>query len=536
MSVLEHMLTVDNLTVDFHTRDGIVHAVRDVGFSLDRGETLAILGESGSGKSVSASAIMGLIDTPPGRIVSGTVRFQGTDLLQAGREHRRHVNGRQIAMIFQDPLSALNPVYSVGWQLAEAFRIHGVKVDDTRVEAIRLLERVGIPDAEQRVDYYPHQFSGGQRQRVMIAMAIALKPDLIIADEPTTALDVTIQAQILRLLKDLQRENGMGMLIITHDLAVVAEVADRVIVMQNGEIVETGGLEAVFRSPAHPYTRRLLSAIPGRNGSAVAEAKPVETETLLEVRSASKVYGQFQALQDVSLVLRAGQTLGIVGESGSGKSTLARLILGLENPTAGTVHYRGRETASLSRDETFALRRKIQVVFQDPTASLNPYMSVADIISEPWAIHKGSLPRTDWPDRIADLLVKVGLKPEHARRYPHQFSGGQRQRIAIARALALEPEIMLCDEAVSALDVSIQAQVIDLLKQLRADLGLSFMFIAHDLPVVRDFCDEVIVMRKGRIVEKGSTVKLFEAPEQPYTRELLKASPLLDNLLAPASQ
>jgi len=533
MNAAAHMLCVKGLSVDFHTRDGVVHAVRDVGFTLDRGETLAILGESGSGKSVSASAIMGLLDIPPGRIVSGTILFDGKDLLTAGLAHQRQVNGRRIAMIFQDPLSALNPVYTVGWQLAEMFRIHGIQVDNPRAEAIRLLTRVGIPDAEARVDFYPHQFSGGQRQRVMIAMAIALKPDLIIADEPTTALDVTIQAQILRLLKDLQQENGMGLLLITHDLAVVAEVADRVIVMQNGEIVEAGPLERVFRSPAHPYTCRLLNSIPGRHGFATPLAR--HAEPLLEVRNVDKTYGQFQALQNVSLTLRAGQTLGIVGESGSGKSTLAKTILGLEAPTAGKIFYRDRETSSLSKEETFALRRNIQVVFQDPTASLNPYMSVAEIISEPWAIHKGSLPRREWPERIDDLLVKVGLKPEYARRYPHQFSGGQRQRIAIARALALEPEIMLCDEAVSALDVSIQAQVIDLLKALRADLGLSFIFIAHDLPVVRDFCDEVIVMQKGRIVERGSTEKLFEAPEQPYTRELLKASPLLESLLAPAT-
>jgi peptide/nickel transport system ATP-binding protein len=527
-----HLLTVENLSVDFYTRDGVVHAVRDVGFTLDRSETLAILGESGSGKSVSASAIMGLIDMPPGRIVSGRAVFDGQDLLTAGLALQQQVNGRRIAMIFQDPLAALNPVYTVGWQLAEMFRIHSVDVGNRRAEAIRLLDRVGIPDAAQRVDFYPHQFSGGQRQRVMIAMAIALKPDIIIADEPTTALDVTIQAQILRLLKDLQKENGMGLLLITHDLAVVAEVADRVVVMQNGEIVETGPLRTVFRYPAHPYTRRLLNTIPGRHGYTARDVS-MQAEPLLEVRGVDKVYGQFQALKDVSLTLREGQTLGIVGESGSGKSTLAKAILGLEEPTTGKIFYRNREISSLPKDETFALRRKIQVVFQDPTASLNPYMSVSEIISEPWAIHKGSLAKAEWGGRIEDLLVKVGLKPEHARRHPHQFSGGQRQRIAIARALALEPEILLCDEAVSALDVSIQAQVIDLLKKLREDLGLSFIFIAHDLPVIRDFCDEVIVMHKGRIVEQGSTARLFEAPKEAYTQELLKASPLLDSLLEP---
>jgi len=527
----QQLLSVEGLSVEFHTRDGVVSAVRDVSFSLERGETLAILGESGSGKSVSASAIMGLIDIPPGRITAGRATFDGIELLGATLATQQSINGRRIAMIFQDPLSALNPVYTVGWQIAETFRIHGVKVGDTRTEAIRLLNRVGIPDAENRVDYYPHQFSGGQRQRIMIAMAIALKPDLIIADEPTTALDVTIQAQILRLLKDLQQEGGMGLLLITHDLSVVAEVADRVVVMQSGEIVETGTVRDVFGRPQHPYTQRLLNSIPGRRGFT---ERPAESrEILLEVRDLVKDFGGFRALQGIDMALRKGQTLGIVGESGSGKSTLARTIMGIEQPTSGQVLYRGREMSSLSKAETFAMRSKIQVVFQDPTASLNPYMTIAQIISEPWAIHKGSVATAEWPDRIADLLTKVGLKPEFARRYPHQFSGGQRQRIAIARALALSPEIILCDEAVSALDVSIQAQVIDLLKKLREEMGLSYIFIAHDLPVVRDFCDEVIVMQKGRIVEQGRTAQLFDAPREAYTQELMKASPLLDSLLQP---
>jgi peptide/nickel transport system ATP-binding protein len=361
----------------------------------------------------------------------------------------------------------------------------------------------------------------------MIAMAIALEPDLLIADEPTTALDVTIQAQILKLLRELQKDTGMGMLLITHDLGVVAEVGDKVVVMQDGHVVETGSVGVVFSTPQHPYTRRLLNSIPGRYGF---PRKPEHQggEILIEVKNLVKDYGKFRALHGVSLTLTKGQTLGIVGESGSGKSTLARTVLALEDATSGEVMYRGKAVSQLSKAEMFGFRRRVQVVFQDPTASLNPFMNVAQLISEPWTIHRDILPKAQWPIRIRELLEQVGLKAEHALRFPHQFSGGQRQRIAIARALALNPEVIICDEAVSALDVSIQAQIIELLKQLRDTFGFSYLFIAHDLAVVRDFCDSLIVMRDGRIVEAGNTEQVFEHPERTYTKELLASSLMAD--------
>ena len=529
MSGARSLLSVSGLSVEFYTRDRIVKAVQDVSFEVAPGETLAILGESGSGKSVSAAAIMNLIDSPPGRITAGSIEFDGIDLLTASPGASRRINGHRIAMIFQDPLAALNPVFSVGWQIMELYEAHGVRVDNPRQAAIDLLRRVGIPDPERRVDDYPHQFSGGQRQRVMIAIAVALGPELLIADEPTTALDVTIQAQILRLLKDLQRDSGMSVLLITHDLAVVAEFADRVVVMQGGRIVEAGTVRDVLARPAHPYTKRLLDAIPGRYG--FREHLQVSGEPLIEVRGLVKKFGPFTALKGVDLTFVKGQTLGIVGESGSGKSTLARIILGLETWDQGEVLIEGKPLSKMDRADLFALRRKLQVVFQDPSASLNPMMTVEQIISEPWRIHRGVLPRSQWPARVRRLLEQVGLDPEFASRHPHQFSGGQRQRIAIARALALDPEVIVCDEAVSALDVSIQAQVIELLRGLRQSLGLSYIFIAHDLPVVRDFCDELIVMKDGAIVERGPTEQMFRAPRAAYTQELLAASPLLESFL-----
>ena len=531
-----HLLEVRDLAVQFHTSHGKIAAVRGISFHLDRGETLAILGESGSGKSVSASAIMNLIDSPPGFITSGRILYRGRDLLRLDPEARREINGRKIATIFQDPFAHLNPVYSVGWQVAETLRAHGVGNDDARERTIELLDRVGIPEPRRRMDDYPHQFSGGQRQRVMIAMALGLRPDILIADEPTTALDVTVQAQILELLEELQAETEMGLLLITHDLGVVAEVADRVAVMQEGEIVETGPVRAVFHHPTHAYTQKLMAAVPGRGGWKVRADESKEA-SLLRVEGLSKHYritkGMFRqstgdvvkALERVSFDVGVGETLGIVGESGSGKSTLARTLLGLEDATAGRALFKGKDLLNPDPGQRLELRRLIQVVFQDPTASLNPRMTVGDIVSEPWQIHRGIVPRSQWRERTADLLRRVGLHPEHARRYPHQFSGGQRQRVAIARALALRPELVICDEAVSALDVSIQAQVIELLKELRRELGLAYIFIAHDLSVVRDFADRILVMHRGEVVEQGSTTEIFERPEHPYTRQLLAASP-----------
>lgn len=517
-----HLLEVRDLSVEFHTLHGQVKAVQSVSFHLDPGETLVILGESGSGKSVSASAVMNLIDMPPGEITSGEVLYRGKSLLDMTGEERRAINGARIAMIFQDPLAHLNPVYSVGWQIIEMMTTHGMPSDQAKQRAIELLLRVGIPDPESRMRAYPHQFSGGQRQRLMIAMALALKPDILIADEPTTALDVTVQAQILALLKELQAETGMGLLLITHDLGVVAEVADNVVVMNAGEIVESGPAGEVYANPQHPYTKRLIASAPGRGE--MAEPVTAPGEPLLRLEGLSKSFGKFEALKDASLTVMPGEIVAIVGESGSGKSTLAKTLLRLEEPTSGEAFYKGRDLFKMSQKELFGMRRDIQMVFQDPTQSLNPRMSVYDLISEAWVIHPEILPKPKWRERVAELLGLVGLSPDHARRYPHQFSGGQRQRIAIARVLALEPKLVVCDEAVSALDVSIQAQVIDLLDGLRRDFGLSYIFIAHDLPVVRDFADRVVVMQGGRIVEEGTVRQIFEAPRNDYTRALLAAS------------
>jgi peptide/nickel transport system ATP-binding protein len=535
----QHLLEVQNLSVDFHTRNGNVHAVRNVSWHIDAGETLAIIGESGSGKSVSTSAIMGLIDMPPGVIKSGKIWYEGDDLLTISEARRRTVNGRKIGMVFQDTLAALNPVYTIGWQVAETFRSHGLHGVAADRKALELLERVGLRNAPQRFSDYPHQFSGGQRQRIMIAMAIALKPNLLIADEPTTALDVTVQARILALLKDLQKETGMGLLLITHDLGVVSGVADRIAVMNGGEIVETGTVQKILEAPAHPYTRKLLNAVPGRHGFAAAVMHKKDEEKLLVVRDLAKHYlappRLFQrgtpeverALDGVSFELYRGETLGVVGESGSGKSTLARTLLGLETTTSGQVMFRGRYITDVPKAQFFKIRRHIQMVFQDPSASLNPRMTIEQIIAEPWSIHTDVLPRGQWRSRVGELLEQVGLKASDAARNPHQFSGGQRQRIAIARALAMKPELIICDEAVSSLDVSIQAQVIALLKQLKIDYGLSYIFIAHNLPVVGDFADRLLVMYRGKIVEQGRTRDIFTNPQHQYTKDLLASDPVL---------
>ncbi|WP_172292025.1 ABC transporter ATP-binding protein [Pseudoruegeria sp. HB172150] len=518
----DHLLEVRGLSVDFHTVRGTVHAVRDVSWHLDRGECLAILGESGSGKSVSASAIMNLIDCPPGQIVSGEILFDGKNLLKMNAEARRQLNGKRIAMIFQDPLSHLNPVYTIGFQIEEIMTAHDVPKDKARARCLELLQRVGIPDFENKIDAYPHQFSGGQRQRIMIAMALALKPDILIADEPTTALDVTVQAQILALLEELQQETGMGLLLITHDLGVVAEVADRVVVMNSGQIVETGSAAQVYRAPKHPYTKKLIGAIPGTGEMAAPLGTGIKP--MMEINGLTKHFGGFVALEDASLTVLPGETVAIVGESGSGKSTLAKTLLRLEDATSGEALYHGRDLVKMTASELFELRREIQMVFQDPTQSLNPRMSVYDIVSEAFAIHPEILPKAKWKNRVCELLEQVGLEAGHMHRYPHQFSGGQRQRIAIARALALEPKLVVCDEAVSALDVSVQAQVIDLLNKLQQDMGLSYLFIAHDLPLVRDFAHRVVVMQSGRIVEQGPVAQIFDNPRMDYTRNLMAAS------------
>jgi peptide/nickel transport system ATP-binding protein len=532
------ILEVRGLTVDFLSDRDPFRAVSAVDFHVSRGETLCILGESGSGKSVSTSAIMGLIDTPPGDIVAGRMFFEGRDLSTMSHEERRDINGRKIAMIFQDPLAYLNPVHTIGRQIAEVFEAHSIASGaDARRRVMDLLRRVGIPDPEHRIDQYPHQFSGGQRQRVMIAMAIALQPSVIIADEPTTALDVSVQAQILELLRDLQAEYGMALILITHDLEVAASMADRVMVMKGGRIVEEGEARSVFTRPQHDYTRKLLSALPHADDADKGHRRSVTAagEPILKVENIVKRYtlstGLFgtgkhvNAVNNVSFEVGGGETVGIVGESGSGKSSVARILLRLNEPTSGRALYKGDDIFRMNERELLKLRRKMQMVFQDPYGSMNPRMDVRSIISEPLRIHRDILPKAQWNDRVVELLELVGLKAEHANRHIHQFSGGQRQRIAIARALASDPELIVCDEAVSALDVSIQAQVIDLLADLRTRLGLSYIFITHDLPIVRHFADRIIVMKHGEIVEQGTTQALFANPQHPYTRTLLNATP-----------
>lgn len=528
------LIEVCNLTVDFHSGGTAFRAVDDVSYHVMPGETLVILGESGSGKSVSSSAIMGLIDTPPGEIVSGRICYKGRDITHLTETERLAFNGSRIAMIFQDPLSHLNPVFTIGWQLIEVYTAHG-KCDarEARKRAIEVLGRVGIPEPEQRIDWYPHQFSGGQRQRIMIAMAIALDPKVLIADEPTTALDVSVQAQVLELLKRLQREDGLAIIMITHDLEVAANMADRIIVMNNGRVVEAGTAKAVFDAPDHPYTQKLMQALPHHDTA----IEPVTRGggPVLEVRNLTKAYGLPPgtvpdsgaplAVDDVSFTLCKGQTLGIVGESGSGKSTIARMLLRLTSTTQGQVHWHGKDVLQMGGKDLLAYRRRVQMVFQDPFSSMNPRMSVFQIISEPWVIHPDILPKSQWRHRIKELLMLVGLTPEHADRHPHQFSGGQRQRIAIARALACDPELIICDEAVSALDVSIQMQVVGLLSELRDKLGLSYIFITHDLPIVRNLADRILVMKSGRLVEEQATEALFRNPCEPYTCTLLNASP-----------
>lgn len=532
------LLKVEGLTVDFLSDNDPVRAVNDVSFHVERGETLVILGESGSGKSVSTTTVMDLIDCPPGDIVAGTCVFDGQDLSGLNAEARRNLNGRRMAMIFQDPLAYLNPVYTVGRQIEEVYESHGAgSGKENRTNVIELLRRVGIPEPEHRIDFYPHQFSGGQRQRVMIAMAIALKPDILIADEPTTALDVSVQAQILDLLRDLQRETRMALIMITHDLEVAASMADRVIVMNAGKVVETGPAREVFTNPQHAYTRRLIAALPHGEAADTSHnrATAAAGEVLLNVEHLTKEYllasgafaskRTFKAVDDISFDVRRGETVGIVGESGSGKSSIARMLLRLNEPTSGTAMFAGEDVFAMSEKRLLTFRRKVQMVFQDPYGSMNPRMSIFSIISEPWSIHRDILPKNRWKERVSELLEMVGLRPEHAGRYPHQFSGGQRQRIAIARALASEPELIVCDEAVSALDVSIQAQVIELLADLRNRLGLAYIFITHDLPIVRHFADRILVMKQGRIVEAATTDELFNAPRHEYTRSLLQAVP-----------
>ncbi|MDN3495409.1 ABC transporter ATP-binding protein [Planococcus sp. APC 4015] len=599
------LLSVEDLDVSFDTGDGRLHAVRGISFDLDRGETLGVVGESGSGKSVSTQAMVGLSS---GAIVSGRALFEGRDLLTMNEGDLRAVRGREIGMVFQDPLSSLHPQFRVGAQIAEAIRVHepsSPKLLRTRV--LDVLTEVGIPDPERRIDDYPHQFSGGMRQRVMIGLALALRPALLIADEPTTALDVTVQAQLLELMNSLQREHGTAILMITHDLGVVAQVADRVLTMYGGRIVERGTRGDVLTHPHHPYTRGLLASvprvgsqrtvlqsIPGNPPSLLVEQPgcpfasrctfvhdaclegfpaekhisaghrsacvlplshaspvvlPVIPEATTEAASERDLLASIQdvrisfpgarrgflglktdtivAVDGVSLDIPRGGTLGIVGESGSGKSTLARALTGLIPLTGGRVEFEGRDISTLHRSERLALRRDVQMVFQDPYGSLNQQRRVGSIIADPLIIHDAAGPRGLRP-RVQELMEIVGLNPEHYNRFPAEFSGGQRQRIGIARALALNPKLVVCDEPVSALDVSIQAQILNLLSALQTELGLTYVFIAHDLAVVEHIADTVAVMHRGVVVEYGTVDEIYRSPKQEYTRTLLAAAPHLD--------
>jgi peptide/nickel transport system ATP-binding protein len=537
--VSEALLCVRDLRVGFSTEGGRVQAVDGVSFELAAGEVLAIVGESGSGKSVTAQTIIGL--TPSrNATVEGSVRLRGRELTGATETELQKVRGAEIAMIFQDPMTSLNPVYRVGAQIAEAIQAHRPEVDrgEARKRAIRLLDSVGIPEPEQRVDRYPHEFSGGMRQRAMIAMALALEPEILTADEPTTALDVTIQAQILELLRQLNRERGLATILITHDFGVVAELADRVLVMHEGKIVERGGLDDVFYATKDAYTRKLLGAVVRLDQAPPLRAARREAP-LLEVTDLVKHFplkrgllfdrevGQVRAVDGVTFSVAKGETLGLVGESGSGKSTLSRAVLQLLAPTSGSVRFEGNEIAGLSRRQMRPLRTDMQMIFQDPYASLNPRKRIGQIVGEPLRIH-GRVSGAELRRQVRGLLGRVGLSPEHYDRYPHEFSGGQRQRVGIARALALRPKLIVADEPVSALDVSIRTQILELLSDLQEEFGLAYVFVAHDIGVVRHVSDRIAVMHRGKIVEQGPADRVCERPSDAYTKALLDAVPVPD--------
>ncbi|MFJ8843924.1 dipeptide ABC transporter ATP-binding protein [Streptomyces cyaneofuscatus] len=533
----EPLVDVSDLTVDF----GSVRAVDGLSFTLEAGGALGVVGESGSGKSASAYALLGL-HRGTGARVGGTVKVAGTDVNAADDAGLRALRGAKAAMVFQDPLSSLDPYYPVGDQIAEVYRVHHrASRKAARARAVEVLDRVGIPDAARRSRLRPHEFSGGMRQRALIAMALACEPRLIVADEPTTALDVTVQAQILDLLHTLRQETGMGLLLVTHDVGVAAESVDDVLVMRDGREVERGPVARVLGSPREAYTKELLAAVPRVETRRVvpvpAPRVAEDAAPLLEAvdlrREFGRGSGKVAAVGGVSLTVHAGQTLGIVGESGSGKTTLGRMLVRLLDPTAGRLRYGGTEIGSLSEKELRPFRRELQMVFQDPVASLNPRRSVGESVADPLRA-AGERDEGRVRDRVGALLERVGLDPAHFERYPHEFSGGQRQRIGIARALAAEPKVIVCDEPVSALDVTTQAQVVALLAELQRELGIGLVFIAHDLAVVRQVSDRVAVMRGGLIVEQGSADEVYGDPQDPYTKQLLAAVPALDPGLAAA--
>ncbi|MFG2551723.1 dipeptide ABC transporter ATP-binding protein [Streptomyces sp. NPDC048581] len=528
------LVEVTDMTVDF----GDLRAVDGLSFRLERGAALALVGESGSGKSTVASALLGL-HRGTGARVGGSIEVAGVDVQQTPEDSLRRLRGGKAAMVFQDPLSSLDPYYAIGDQIAEVYRVHTrASRRAARARVVEVLDRVGIPDPLRRSRSRPHEFSGGMRQRALIAMALACEPDLLIADEPTTALDVTVQAQILDLLHRLREETGMGLLLVTHDVGVAAESVDEVLVMRHGRAVEHGPVADVLGAPAQPYTRELLGAVPRvdaprgdvsrvdapRDVSGPGEAS---ADVVLEASGLRREFGRgkraFAAVDDVSLAIHRGETLGIVGESGSGKTTLGRMLVGLLEPTAGEVRYDGHARVGVNP--------AVQMVFQDPVSSLNPRRSVGESIADPLRA-RGKRDEERIRGRVRELLERVGLEPAHYDRYPHEFSGGQRQRVGIARALAAEPRLIVCDEPVSALDVTTQAQVVALLGELQRELGLALVFVAHDLAVVRQVSDRVAVMRRGRIVEEGPADEVYDNPQDPYTKQLLAAVPALDPRIA----
>lgn len=537
---METILRVGNLSVSFRTRDQEVEAVKGVSFEVRKGETLGIVGESGSGKSVTARAIMRLLPTPPADIKEGEIFFLGNKIANYSEKEMESIRGRDIGMIFQDPMTSLNPTMKIGKQIAEGLIKHQkLSKKEAKFQALEMLKLVGIRNSELRYNQYPHEFSGGMRQRVMIAIALACRPALLIADEPTTALDVTIQAQILSLMKQMQERFGTSIILITHDLGVVAGMCDRVVVMKEGAIVESGTTEEIFANPQHPYTLKLLNALPrldepkrAKPASLILKNSNLE-RPLIEVKSLKQYFDLgkgniLKAVNDISFHIREGETLGLVGESGSGKSTTGRAILRLHQPTGGDVLYQGIAVNRLSAQEMKTMRRYMQMIFQDPYASLNPRLRVADIIGEALDVHRLVSSGTERKKRIEELLDMVGLEPAFAERYPHEFSGGQRQRIGIARALAVDPKFIVCDEPLSALDVSIQAQVVQLLEELQQRLGLTYLFIAHDLSMVKHISDRVAVMYMGKIVELAESEELYANPQHEYTKSLLAAVPVPD--------
>jgi glutathione transport system ATP-binding protein len=550
---LPPVLSVRSLSVDFPSRGQVFQAVKSISFDVRPGKTLAIVGESGSGKSVTSRAIMRLTDYSGGTISGGQVLFQSRngplDLMQASPERMRQIRGGEIAMIFQEPMTSLDPVFSIGDQITEAILLHQkTSREDANRIAREMLEKVRIPDAETMLKRYPHELSGGMRQRVMIAMALSCRPQLLIADEPTTALDVTIQAQILNTIRELQRELGMAVIFITHDMGVVAEMADDVIVLRNGEKLEDAPVRQLYANPQHAYTKTLLAAVPrlgsmtgkpSPNSEAISAERAEAKQPLLQIDGLTahfsarktmfgRVTHRVHAVEQVSFDIRPGETLALVGESGSGKSTTGRMLQQIMQPTGGKIRYRGHDVAEMSASDRHSLLQKIQYIFQDPFAALDPRQRVGSSIAEPMIVHKLLPTKAAISARVDELLDRVGLPRDYRTRFPHELSGGQRQRVCIARALACDPELIIADESVSALDVSIQAQILDLLLELQRERGLSYLFITHDMAVVEKISHRVAVMYLGQIVEIGARQEIFENPQHPYTRKLLSAIPVPD--------